>query len=77
MSDYMSAIKEIERLNAELDRLKEENAHLASRDKDKNKIIAELASALFAYWDNPYSNGGTSGDNETLELIQSARRATE
>ena len=46
MSDYMSAIAEIERLNAEIERLKEENAHYAWRDTDKNRIITELVAAL-------------------------------
>ena len=46
MSDYMSAIAEIERLNAEIERLKEENAHFAWRDSDKNRIIIELAAAV-------------------------------
>jgi regulator of replication initiation timing len=37
---------EEDRLNAEILRLKEENAHLAWRNADKNKLIAELCDAL-------------------------------
>jgi hypothetical protein len=38
-----------ESLYAEIERLKEENAHFAWRDKDKNKLITELADALEEY----------------------------
>ncbi len=34
--------------DAEIERLKEENAHFAWRDSDKNKLIAELAHAYSA-----------------------------
>jgi hypothetical protein len=53
-------------MKAEIERLKEENAHFAWRDKDKNKIINELSDALKtkACW------------KEDVELIQRAREAT-
>jgi hypothetical protein len=53
---------EEDRLNAEILRLKEENAHLAWRNADKNKLIAELCDAL----SEPRFN----------ELLQRAREAT-
>jgi len=55
----------------EIDRLKEENAHLAWRDKDKNTLITELARELRAYQKN-YNLISTKID----ALLESARKAT-
>ncbi len=50
IDDHGRALSFVETLNAqkaEIVRLKEENAHFEWRDKDKNKLITELADALF------------------------------
>ena len=57
-----------EALYAEILRLKEENAHFAWRDKDKNKLITELCDAL-EKWCVPMRHGES-------KLIERAREAT-
>lgn len=57
-----------EALYAEILRLKEENAHFAWRDKDKNKLITELADALECY--------SESWPMKETDLLQRAREAT-
>jgi hypothetical protein len=52
---------------AEIERLKEENAHFAWRDKDKNKLITKLANALELPFEEWTDQSG---------LIQQAREAT-
>jgi hypothetical protein len=58
--------------DAEIERLKEENAHFAWRDKDKDKLITELADAL---WGATCDMHGGAPET-TSELIQRAREAT-
>jgi hypothetical protein len=63
--------KEWEANKAEIERLKEENAHFAWRDADKNKLITELCDAL-GWWalQRDYQ------PDFAQKLIQRAREAT-
>jgi hypothetical protein len=53
--------------DAEIERLKEENAHFAWRDKDKNRLIIELCDAL---------DGPRFDAIHQRELVQRAQEAT-
>ena len=64
-----------ESLYAEIERLKEENAHFAWRDKDKDKLITELADALAGM--KPISSSSPiTSELEKEKLIHRAREAT-
>ncbi len=76
-ADIARLKQEIERIRValeaatkEIERLKEENAHFSWRDKDKNKLISELADALFDMAPDP-------NDEFFGPFIQRARGATQ
>jgi FtsZ-binding cell division protein ZapB len=59
-------------LQAEIERLNEENAHFAWRDKDKNKLITELADWI----SGPDGDEHWHPDTHTGRLLKRAREAT-
>ena len=67
-------LQKIADLEAEVARLKEENAHFAWRDTDKNRLIAELADALEEEFGE--SRDLMQGQQRPWNLIQRAREAT-
>lgn len=63
----IDALLQISEKDAEIERLREENAHFAWRDKDKNKLIKSLLDGM----NEPYA-ASLAG----RELTRRAREAT-